>query len=76
MSIFIPIQTKECELPFEISSVQQSFLNPDDDELIVCSKEGKWYFVKFSDKKFSCYPLTSLMDIEGKWVLDQAAGLN
>ena len=67
-------QTKECELPFEISSVRQSHLNADNDELIVQSREGVWYFVKLSDKNFSCYPLTSEAEVAGNWVLDQAAG--
>ena len=67
-------QTKECELPFEISSVRQSRLNADNDELIVQSREGVWYFVKLSDKNFSCYPLTSEAEVAGNWVLDQAAG--
>ena len=49
-------------------------MNSDDDELLVSSKDGVWYFVKFSEKKFSCFPLTSETEVGGSWVLDQAAG--
>ncbi|KAL5256307.1 hypothetical protein ACHWQZ_G011506 [Mnemiopsis leidyi] len=68
-------KTKECELPFEISAVHQSHLNPVDDELMVCSKDGVWYFAKFSENEVTCYALTSEIDFNGNWVLDQAAGV-
>ena len=68
------LQTKECELPFEISAVHQSHLNTVDDELMVCSKDGVWYFAKFSENEVTCYPLTSEIDLNGNWVFDQAAG--